>query len=1224
VAVAPTEDLRDHLRHEVEHFSHLLPPQGPISTFIHHNTLHGLQHLHFHEAIAEAERVLGGRGYLPNEEYRRLHAAGRIAADDLAAALDERADVDRPLATVAGRTITAREVERVALVHGIEPLDPGQLRFELYERDAGRRFREDVPEATRAALLEAAAQELARGLERVGRDWTLAEWVAAETGLDLPGRLRAEVAASPRGADRRVRRAGLQRLLRKLAIPADRIRGYLDCIDRQLEAALQGAVPAGAADRERLRALWLEAERRLVRALVPRHLGCRGNFAAITAHLARDLEAYAVRSLWRSSLASFALDDPLALTDPVHLTERDPNSAAEEPERPLAPGDRDERRRRVSARAQATLAEQLDGLGRGRTHCDLLSDLTGEDLGERVDSYMITLCAAFLDDGQAAWRMPERALGFYDGWRALAIRDWTFALDGLAGWREALAALPEAPEDAVIEQLEALGVPEEHWGAYLGRVITRLSGWCGMIAWRAERPHYPRQEAQPVDLVSYLAVRLFYERLRIAALCDATWGFDGSLEGLRGHFEASPSELLVRLDLHRGELPDDLATEARALAERAPGGDEQSRRWDALAEATFARREHESAGELGTRAACEGPWRLFGLAQLLGLTGAELRSLDADGRDCLLGAVDAFPAARHGPVWLTAYERHYREQILGALAANHGHGDWSTRERRPTAQVAFCIDEREEALRRHIEELDPGCETFGVAGFFGVAMNFQPLDGHETTPLCPPVVHPAHVVKEVARPEEGKRLATHESRARWHGALHGTYWEVKRNALAAYFLLDLMGPLQALPLAGRVLSPLRAGNASAALHRRLVPPVPTTLAVNADPHDGDQAPPGLQLGFATFEQADRVEATLRNIGLTDGFARLVVLTGHGSVSINNPHESAHDCGACGGKHGGPSAWVFALMANRPEVRSLLRERGIEIPADTWFIGSQHNTASELYTYFGTEDVPESHREELGQLVATLDEARCRSARERCRRFASAPKDASLARSLRHIEGRSSDLSQVRPEWGHATNAFAVVGRRSITQGLFLDRRPFLISYDPTQDRDGMILERILLAVGPVGAGINLEYYFSTVDNLRYGSDTKVPHNVTGLIGVMEGAASDLRTGLPKQMVEIHEPMRLQMVVESRLDVLGEIYGRQQGLQELLGNAWVHLIAMDPDTGALSLFDPKGEFVPWEGAVPELPVVRSSHEWYRGKLGFLPPARIEQAGEPGRSAVAPPG
>jgi len=204
-----------------------------------------------------------------------------------------------------------------------------------------------------------------------------------------------------------------------------------------------------------------------------------------------------------------------------------------------------------------------------------------------------------------------------------------------------------------------------------------------------------------------------------------------------------------------------------------------------------------------------------------------------------------------------------------------------------------------------------------------------------------------------------------------------------------------------------------------------------------------------------------------------------------------------------------------------------------------------------------------------------------------------------------------DLSQVRPEWGHATNASAVVGRRSITQGVFLDRRTFVISYDPSQDADGKILERILLAVGPVGAGINLEYYFSTVDNARWGSDTKVPHNVCGMIGVMEGAMSDLRTGLPKQMVEVHEPMRLQLIVEASNTILGEIYGRQAAIRELLDNAWVHLIAMDPETGEFNLFVPGVGFVLWKGELSPLPEVRTSFDWYKGKTDFLAPALVAQ-------------
>jgi uncharacterized protein YbcC (UPF0753/DUF2309 family) len=446
----------------------------------------------------------------------------------------------------------------------------------------------------------------------------------------------------------------------------------------------------------------------------------------------------------------------------------------------------------------------------------------------------------------------------------------------------------------------------------------------------------------------------------------------------------------------------------------------------------------------------------------------------------------------------------------------------------------------------------------------------------------------------------------------WEAVFHNTYWETKRNAVSAFFLTQLTGFVQALPLFGRVLSPRRWTYLAEATRSRIVPQPPTLLTLDHD----DQG-----RGFTTVEQTDRIEAVLRNLGLTHHFARLVVFCGHGSISVNNPHESAHDCGACGGKHGGPNGRAFASLANRPAVRALLAERGIEIPGDTHFVGGIHNTANDQVTFFDTQDLPASHTADWDALRADFDEARAASARERCRRFASAPKDPSAAAGLRHVGGRSSDLSQVRPEWGHCTNAFAVVGRRSLTRGAFFDRRGFVISYDPTQDPTGAIVERILLAMGPVGAGINLEYYFSSVDNRVYGCDTKVPHNVSGLLGVMEGAASDLRTGLPRQMVEIHEPMRLLLIVEATLDALGAIYGRQPAIAELLDNEWVHLVAMDPDDGSFTRFVAGEGFVPWEEHVPDLPVSGNSHEYYRNKEGFLPPALIG-ASVTGGETVAP--
>jgi uncharacterized protein YbcC (UPF0753/DUF2309 family) len=207
-----------------------------------------------------------------------------------------------------------------------------------------------------------------------------------------------------------------------------------------------------------------------------------------------------------------------------------------------------------------------------------------------------------------------------------------------------------------------------------------------------------------------------------------------------------------------------------------------------------------------------------------------------------------------------------------------------------------------------------------------------------------------------------------------------------------------------------------------------------------------------------------------------------------------------------------------------------------------------------------------------------------------------------------VRGRANDISQARPELGHATNAAAFIGRREMSRGLFLDRRVFLISYDPLADLTGQIVESILLAAGPVGAGIALEYYFSTVDNERFGCGSKITHNITGLFGVMEGADSDLRTGLPWQMVEIHEPMRLLVVVEQTPAVLSEILARQPALQELIGNGWIILAAKDPLTVTIQQYCPRRGWLPWSGRAV-LPQVARSRDWFAGSSEPLAPAML---------------
>ena len=1102
-AHAPQRSLRGPrqiVEQVIAHLDHVLPGQAPILNFVHHNTLHGYQHLPFEQALAAAEQLTGIRAWLPDEEFRRLYRADRITDADLDAAFAQRPELEAEavLVHMSDRTIRRGEVLRVSLVHGVEALSLSQLVWQIEEFDITRRFQPDVPATSRQRLLEAARRE---GVTAEGETRALESlWHACLEGFQLP-----DFDLHPE-----------------------------ELVDLQLNLA-------------------------------------------------------------KSLLARFRTEDGSGERGPiVH--------------------------QRMQADALALIERLCAEVGERITLRGLLRVLTGQDLFDQVRPLLIRLSAAHLDEGLAAWPLPDRVEGLYAAWRRLVGSDpaWTFA--GLTGWRATLARWPEDAVDAIIAELRRLGIPESRWEGYLTRLALELPGWSGMMNWRQRHAGYPANRDAPVTLADYLALRLCLDGLWIEQLCREHWGLEGALPALRAYLLERPAEALVRHALYEGRLPEYLASRARALvgggmipsfpASLSQGIGTTRADWDGLADMIWTWQHSPVAEQPGTHTVHDSAWRLFRLAQHLGLSGGELRALALADLERLLAPLDELPSSLRGALWQCAYEHHYRDALINALANNHGR--WTGRGQRSQAQIVFCIDDREEGIRRHLEELNPRIETLGAAGFFGVAMNWRGLDDREATPLCPVVVTPAHEVREVARPGTEEQHALRDRRRTWRGRLRTLYHEIRRNLLSSAPSIAVLAPGVLPILAGKIFAPRWQGQLAEAVGARWVPDAPTRVTVMAANEDAPATPERPRLGFTDAEQADRVAALLRNIGLTAQLAPLVVLMGHGSMSQNNPHLGAYDCGACGGRHGGPNARAFAAMANRPAIRALVAERGIPIPADTWFVGAEHNTCDEQITFYDRIDLPAAAEQALAELQRDLDRARALSAHERCRRFASAPRDPTPAQALRHVVERSRDFSQARPELGHATNAAALVGRRSMSQGVFLDRRVFLVSYDPTRDPSGTVLEGILLAVGPVGAGINLEYYFSTVNNERLGCGTKTPHNVTGLFAVMEGAGSDLRTGLPCQMTEIHEPLRLQIVVEVRTEVLATIYGRQPSLRELIGNGWVQVIAKDPDTGEFSIFDPARGFVPWTGPVRPLPVRTRSGDWYRGHTDPLPPALIGEA------------
>jgi len=777
---------------------------------------------------------------------------------------------------------------------------------------------------------------------------------------------------------------------------------------------------------------------------------------------------------------------------------------------------------------------------------DQILDLCGIDTDHLVHPLMIRVCAAFVDQGIAYWRMPGRDEGLLAAFRTL----YGIGSGPLDRWMRGLAAELRRQqsegwdaERTVYWALEELGVPRAQWSDYIEETLLSLPGWAGMMRQLEIRPDTAPVDPVRARLVDYVALQLTLD------------------------LQAARFVLRTRTD-----GPDTLAS-VLSHQENAP-----------------------RAQELDLKLVYEA----FMTAQLAGLGPSEISG--SGPAKCWLEEIRAFDSNERRRLLHLAYERRHRIGVLDGIV---GH----SRIRRspacdPCFQAVFCIDERAESLRRHLEEIRPDVETFGYVGFFGIAMAYQGIEDIRPRPLCPVAVRPSHYVTERALDEsEAARFA--ERRRRQGRVTHsvglGSKMLTRGGLLSASF-----GFLAVIPLLGRTLFPRATERIAHWILHRSAPVPPTRLCLDRSPGERSD---GLAPGYTLDEMANVVSGALTTMGIAQNLSSLVLVVGHGSSSLNNPHEAAHDCGATGGGRGGPNARAFCQMANDRRVRELLLSRDFVIPESTSFVGAYHNTCDDSMTYYDEDLLPAHMVGALEDVKQAFADACRLDAHERCRRFESAPLTLDPKSALAHVEARAYDLAQPRPEYGHASNAVCIVGRRERTRGLFLDRRAFLVSYDPETDPTGAILTGLLRSVGPVGAGINLEYYFSFVDPTGYGCGTKLPHNIVGLVGVMDGHASDLRTGLPWQMVEIHEPVRMLTIVESEPETLRRILEQDAALANLVNNEWIQMVAWDPTSDAMSVYE-KGRFEPYIPESPAIAIVNRSMDFYFGRRGHLSPAHIE--------------
>jgi hypothetical protein len=325
-------------------------------------------------------------------------------------------------------------------------------------------------------------------------------------------------------------------------------------------------------------------------------------------------------------------------------------------------------RQQLIKHAHEDLTAAMCVLGRDLTLSDLLCELTDADITEQVNRYLIKWCGAFLDHGIASWPMPGREQGFYRAWKQLAAGELSLALGHVDGWNEAIRALPDRADDSLLQTLDSLQIDEDRQTNYLSRRLLQLPGWAALIKWREHHPLHPHQQRYHIDLVEFLAVRLFCESMLIKQVCRRVWGVDGTVQSLHHLHHDHPCEFFVRRELHRGGLPNFLETRIRELLRVNPQSDRDE--WVQMAEMIWVYREATAPGRDPVHTVCRNAWRLFHLAQFLGLSPAEIQALTVSDTDRLMVTLDAFPSSVHGPVWQRAYEGHYQGELLKHLDQN--------------------------------------------------------------------------------------------------------------------------------------------------------------------------------------------------------------------------------------------------------------------------------------------------------------------------------------------------------------------------------------------------------------------------------------------------------------------------------------------------------------------------------------------------------------------------
>jgi len=865
---------------------------------------------------------------------------------------------------------------------------------------------------------------------------------------------------------------------------------------------------------------------------------------------------------------------------------------------------------------------------------DAVDQLFGTRIGETLNELLTKGLMDFFDEGQSIWRMPGRRQGLYRGWSRIARRNRRLRLRGLDVG--ALLAEADEPEAMIDYVMTRLGVPEALWMHYFTLELAQLHGWAGFVRWRSQARHYYWQQRNPADLIDFLAIRLV---LGLALLEDAARRLkrDFSYPSLNDYAEQHPRECVLRRQLNAGTVLPDYAHRIDVTLDRGDPAridalhrdyarekitreaDTRARRLLEVGERAGIPREEllkhpddtlirfidavyafKAQEEFTWTQALERTYSRRLLAQIEAAAAAQPAPTSANTSTeaapsssvqalfCIdvrserlrrhletVGDYETFGIAGFFgiPVSFIEFGKGHETALCPAIITPKNVAVEMPHKHETHRHTPFDLaHEVVHDLKNTVLAPYVTVEAVGLLfGFDMVGKTFAPRAYNTWRQRLEARKPPARLLIDKITRDEAEELVANLQDEMVIRAIE-RHFGVQRESVTSPMIREL----REIALGNR-------GGPSAFGRRFEVDVAAETVFIRSLQAEygvtPDQATIQLEhlakVGFRHKRQAQMIGAALRAIGLTQHFARTVLVVGHGSTSENNPYESALDCGACGGDQGLVNARIFAAMANRREVRQLLAEQGLVIPAETWFIPALHDTATDEIQLFDLDQLPPGALTRVTRIQEDLTAAGRLCALERCAALGERGVDTPEA-AARRVKRHALDWTQVRPEWGLSKNASFIIARRTLTRDLDLEGRAFLHSYDHRIDPEGRLLEGILAGPLVVAQWINMEHYFSVVDNEAFGSGSKVYHNITGRFGVISGNVSDLRTGLPAQTMlkggePYHEPLRLLTVIEAPLTLVQDLLARLYKPRELTHNGWVLLLVLDPKTSTANLF-----------------------------------------------------